>query len=80
MVASAGTEYFIFYENKNRQRLYAFVRLPIYPSPEINQLFPVLKDGALIRELHIYGQLIELKGKKEGISGPASWPGQKINA
>ncbi|MBU0707408.1 tRNA uridine(34) 5-carboxymethylaminomethyl modification radical SAM/GNAT enzyme Elp3 [Patescibacteria group bacterium] len=63
--ASGGTEYFISFEDKKHEKLYAFIRLrlPLNSSPEIIKFFPILKDSALIRELHTYGQLIGLKKK-----------------
>lgn len=55
--ASGGTEYFISYENKNRTKLYAFLRLRINKDIQ-NNFIPELKNAALIRELHTYGQLV----------------------
>ncbi len=52
--ASGGTEYFLTYENKSRTILYAFVRLRF---PE-ETFLPELKDCALVRELHTYGQVV----------------------
>ncbi|MBU4205040.1 tRNA uridine(34) 5-carboxymethylaminomethyl modification radical SAM/GNAT enzyme Elp3 [Patescibacteria group bacterium] len=52
--ASGGKEIFLSYENKNRNRLYSLLRLRI--SFE-NQFIPILKNAAIIRELHTYGQL-----------------------
>ncbi|MDP3899660.1 MAG: tRNA uridine(34) 5-carboxymethylaminomethyl modification radical SAM/GNAT enzyme Elp3 [bacterium] len=54
--ANGGTEYFISYESKKRDLLYAFVRLRI-PGKNPNVLFDELKNAALIRELHTYGAL-----------------------
>ena len=56
--ASEGTEYFLSYEDKKRQTLYAFLRLRI-PSQQ-KPVFEVLKDAVIIRELHTYGQLIPI--------------------
>ncbi|MDD5566721.1 MAG: tRNA uridine(34) 5-carboxymethylaminomethyl modification radical SAM/GNAT enzyme Elp3 [Patescibacteria group bacterium] len=64
--AAAGDEYFISFEDKTRKKLYAFLRLRLpnnSPVGEIGQsrlqqLLPVLKNAALIRELHTYGQMI----------------------
>jgi len=65
--ASGGTEYFLSYESKDRKVLYAFLRLrlPICHSEFISESplykeLPELKNAALIRELHTYGQLIPL--------------------
>jgi len=54
--ANDGIEYFISYESKKRDVLYAFVRLRI-PGKNPHILFNELKDAGLIRELHTYGQL-----------------------
>lgn len=69
--ASEGTEYFISYENIARTKLYAFARLRL-PDKKIvsddgHHCLPVLKDSALIRELHTYGQLIPLKKKGRAV-------------
>lgn len=55
--ASDGTEYFISAESTDLKKLYGFVRLRI---PKMNcdtHVFPELQECALIRELHVYGQL-----------------------
>jgi len=54
--ASEGIEYFISWENDNEDLL-GFCRLRINKSL-INYEFPELNNCALLRELHIYGQLI----------------------
>lgn len=58
--ASGGKEIFLSFETKNQQTLYSLLRLRIpshfylrgFPS-----IFSVLKDAAIIREVHTYGQL-----------------------
>lgn len=55
--ASEGEEYFISFESKDNKILYGFVRLRINIKNS-KTIFNVLKDTALIRELHVYGQLI----------------------
>ena len=55
--ASDGIEYFLSYESPDERLLYGFVRLRISERAGIGE-FPSLKDCALIRELHVYGQLI----------------------
>ena len=54
--ASKGIEYFISWEN-DKFDLLGFIRLRINPL-SINSVFPELNNCALIRELHVYGQLI----------------------
>lgn len=54
--ANGGTEYFLSFEDKNRQAVYAFCRLRL----DEHGLYP-----AFVRELHTYGQSLELKQKKD---------------
>jgi ELP3 family radical SAM enzyme/protein acetyltransferase len=54
--ASDGIEYFISWEN-NDEILLGFLRLRIN-SESANKIFPELTGCAMIRELHIYGQVI----------------------
>lgn len=54
--ASGGDEYFISAESKDTVHLYGFLRLRI-PSMRLNAVFPELDNCALLRELHVYGQL-----------------------
>ncbi|MBU3934396.1 tRNA uridine(34) 5-carboxymethylaminomethyl modification radical SAM/GNAT enzyme Elp3 [Patescibacteria group bacterium] len=59
--ASGGKEIFLSYENKSRTRLYSLLRLR-YPSK--NTFIPILKNSAIIREVHTYGQLHPLEIKE----------------
>ncbi len=54
--ASGGTEYFLSFEDAKRNVVFAFCRLRV----DKNGLFP-----AFIRELHTYGQSLELKTKNK---------------
>jgi len=65
--ASGGTEYFLSYESKDQKILYAFLRLRIPAKQEqsISLNIPELKNAALLRELHTYGQLIPLTKTKQ---------------
>ncbi|MDP2930397.1 MAG: tRNA uridine(34) 5-carboxymethylaminomethyl modification radical SAM/GNAT enzyme Elp3, partial [bacterium] len=65
--ASGGTEIFLSFEDKKRKNIYSLLRLrlpstPKVKAPEIRPPellgFPVLKNAALIREVHTYGQAI----------------------
>lgn len=58
-LASGGTEYFLSFEDNKRHAVYAFCRLRIDPQG----LYP-----AFIRELHTYGQLVEIGQQKKGAS------------
>jgi ELP3 family radical SAM enzyme/protein acetyltransferase len=55
--ASDGWEYFISYENKERTKLYAFLRLRFNNHPE-NNFIPELKNCSIVREIHAYGKLV----------------------
>ncbi len=56
--ASKGREYFISYETPDRTHIFGFVRLRLN-SNKNETLFAEIKDAALVRELHVYGQLIK---------------------
>ncbi len=59
--ASEGKEIFLSFENKNRTKLYSLLRMRL-PS---QTLLPVLKNSAIIRELHTYGQLVAISKKEK---------------
>jgi len=67
--ASQGTEYFLSYESKDHETLFAFLRLRLSKSidPKLSKELPELKDAALIREVHTYGRLIPLDSKSKEI-------------
>jgi elongator complex protein 3 len=54
--ASDGIEFFISQESHNNDVLLGFVRLRITDNVAVH-VFPELHDCALVRELHVYGQL-----------------------
>ncbi|MEA3463736.1 MAG: tRNA uridine(34) 5-carboxymethylaminomethyl modification radical SAM/GNAT enzyme Elp3 [Patescibacteria group bacterium] len=66
--ASGGMEYFINYESKDKKILYGFCRLRLLQDTNylIERLAPTrLQNAALIRELHVYGELVPVgKNKK----------------
>jgi ELP3 family radical SAM enzyme/protein acetyltransferase len=62
--ASDGIEYFISYTSKNEKILYGFLRLRI-PSGS-NEIMKELKNCSLLRELHVYSQMIPVGSKKIG--------------
>jgi histone acetyltransferase (RNA polymerase elongator complex component) len=64
--ASEATEYFISYESVDLKTIYGFCRLRLC-DPDI-QTFPELNGCALIRELHVYGTLVEVNSSKEDAS------------
>ena len=60
--ASGGTEYFLSWEDKNRKVVYAFCRLRLeHNFDTIKKEFKKIKIyPAYIRELHTYGQLLDI--------------------
>lgn len=60
--ASDGLEIFLSFENENRSKIFSLLRLRI---PAINQpIFTVLKNAALIREIHTYGLQVPISEKR----------------
>ena len=57
--AAGGIEYFLSYESKDDKTLYGFCRLRL-PGIVKNAIPEVLKGAALIRELHVYGQSVDI--------------------
>jgi len=65
-LASGGKEIFLTFEDKKREKLYALLRLRIPNQLRKTRplsILPVLKNSAIIREVHTYGQMIPV-GKK----------------
>jgi elongator complex protein 3 len=54
--ASAGAEYFLSFEDKGRNTLYSLLRLRLTTEQTISEI----KNCALIREVHTYGQQVEV--------------------
>ena len=61
--ATGSWEYFISIESWDSQALYGFLRLRI-PSKNHCPVFPVLVGKGLIRELHVYNNLVPVGGNK----------------
>ncbi len=59
--ASAGKEYFIQVQSEDGKILYGFCRLRLSTA---QHEIKILDDAALIRELHVYGQLVPVGAKK----------------
>jgi len=68
--ASGGTEYFLSFESKDKKTLFAFLRLrlPLTAAEPIWTTLPELRDCALVRELHTYGQLVAISDKQKNAS------------
>ncbi len=64
--ASDGWEYFLQYMSKGGETLYGFCRLRL-PNVE-TQNFASLRGAAIIRELHVYGELVPV-GNNHRLSG-----------
>ncbi len=64
--ASGGKEIFLEYVSPNKEKLFAMLRLRI-PGEEskISNYLTVLKNSALIREVHTYGKVIGINKKEE---------------
>lgn len=76
--ASEGKEIFLTFENAKQERLYSLLRLRI-PSQFFTKekhFLPVLRDSAIIREIHTYGQQLALKEK--GFSAQHKGLGKKL--
>ncbi|KUF76528.1 hypothetical protein AM587_10002302 [Phytophthora nicotianae] len=62
--ANEGDEYFISFETPDRSKICGFARLRLSQTPG-GGVFPELEGSALIRELHVYGQLVAAISKKK---------------
>jgi len=70
--ASGGEEYFLSYESKDGKILYGFCRLRLITRNlqlatrnSKSPLPPLLKGAGLIRELHVYGELVPVGQNKK---------------
>jgi ELP3 family radical SAM enzyme/protein acetyltransferase len=80
-LASGATEYFISaeIERKNRHLLLGFLRLRISPALINDSIIPEL-DGptAMIRELHVYGKIVEVGAGKSRTGAQHLGIGKKL--
>ena len=58
-----STEYFISYESPDNKILYGFLRLRINHTND-DLIYPELKDCSFIRELHVYGTMVNHNQKQ----------------
>lgn len=70
--ASDGREIFLSFENKNRSKLFSLLRLHI---PQLSEngsriIIPVLKNAAVVREIHTYGHLEPIEGSRTSHISP----------
>jgi len=59
--ASGALEYFVSFESPKRDKLYSFLRFRV--NDHQDSFLNELKNAALVRELHTYGQLVPVKAK-----------------
>ncbi len=64
--AGTGNEHFISFESKDEKKLYAFVRLWL-PDKAKHFIGAFDDKTAMIRELHTYGELMPIGGKKKAV-------------
>lgn len=72
-----GLEYFISYENEDRTTLYGFIRLRLNDNND-NIYYDCLKNAGLIRELHVYGQLVAQDKDNKGAGAQHLGIGTKL--
>jgi elongator complex protein 3 len=65
--ASDGKEIFLSIEDENRKNLYSLLRLRIPNPKDRDEMIPILKDRAIIRELHTYGQAVSISKTDSGL-------------
>jgi len=63
-LSSGGREIFISFETSNRDVIFGFCRLRLSPRAGIECNLPELHGAALIRELHVYGQMRPVGDRK----------------
>ncbi len=76
-IANDGKEIFLSFEDKKNDRLLAFLRLRLPKFQLTNSGFRVLNGAAIIRELHTYGELVEIGKKRKNASQHRSF-GKKL--
>ena len=62
--ASGGVEYFISFDSRDGKVLYGFLRLRLVKKSKVSE-FDILKNSGLVRELHVYGELVPVGEKKK---------------
>lgn len=63
--ASGGKEIFLQYVSEDKKKLFALLRLRIPSENNHKYSISVLKNAALIREVHTYGKLIKINTQSE---------------
>ena len=65
--SSNETEVFLSYETPDEKILFGFLRLRLIKNQKNSTIFEELKDCALVRELHVYGQTTAVNKKDSDI-------------
>ena len=73
--ASNGTEIFLSFENESKTKLFSLLRLRI-PAKDFKPASPILKNAALIREIHTYG--LQTQIAKKSVSAQHTGLGKKL--
>jgi len=61
-------DYFISLESKDRKVIFGFLRLRIPDVCTHEPVFECLEDAGLVRELHVYGEVVPVGFKKKDVS------------
>ncbi|KAK1947204.1 Elongator complex protein 3 [Phytophthora citrophthora] len=69
--ANEGAEYFISFETPDRSKICGFARLRLSETAG-GGVFPEIEGAALIRELHVYGQLVAALSKKKNAASASA--------
>lgn len=64
--AAGGREFFLSIETGDHRTIFGFARLRLSEGAGEGEVFPELKDTALIRELHVYGKLVTTADRDKG--------------
>ncbi|OGH67569.1 MAG: hypothetical protein A3J66_03900 [Candidatus Magasanikbacteria bacterium RIFCSPHIGHO2_02_FULL_47_14] len=74
-----GTEYFLTFEDPQRIAVFGFLRLrlPTQQDPGVMTTLSEIKECAFIRELHVYGQMVEI-GKTDAQASQHKGLGKKL--
>ncbi len=63
--AAGGKEFFISFDSRAGETLYGFCRLRLPNDPKLPKEVKFLQNSALVRELHVYGELVSPGNKKK---------------
>ena len=69
--ASRGKEVFLSMESKDKSLLFGFLRLrniPFSHRTELNNIYNHKRNSAIIRELHVFGQVVDVGQKNNSLS------------